>query len=209
MKKISLGNAFSYGWNTVIANFWPLAGIVLLLIIIEGGFSYLAQDSFAISILSTVLQVVISIMLIKVLLNLGSMKKVTFEGLGEAFDVFWTFLFAQILYGLLVTVGLIFFIIPGIIFAIKYQFVPYLIIDKKMSLSEAFKASNKMASGVQPSLFLFMILSILVQFVGFICLGIGLFFTIPLVWLAMLYIYKDVYRQQINESRKPSAEVKE
>lgn len=122
--------------------------------------------------------------------------------MGKSFDNFWNFLFAEILYGFLVVIGYILFIIPGIIWSIKFMFVPFLIIDKKMKVSEAFKTSNKMASGVQWDLFGFIILSILIEIAGVICFGVGIFVSIPLIWMAMLYIYKDLYKQLNASSTK-------
>jgi len=195
MKNISIEQSIKYGWRTVLDNFWPLAGLTFLLLVLSGLLGYLGEDNAYILFLTYIVQVVVSLIIIRVTLNVFEKNEVSFNGLGDAFNNFWNFLLGFFLYGIIVMIGCMLFIIPGIIWAIKYTFVPFLIVDKKMSISEAFKTSNKMASGVQWSLFGFWILSVLIQFAGFLCFGIGALLTIPLTWMAIVYIYKNLLKQ--------------
>jgi len=71
--------------------------------------------------------------------------------------------------------GLIFFIIPGIYFAIRFQFVPNLLVDKKMKFKEAFALSTKMTENIKWKLFGFGMLQ------GIMCLGIFLLGLIALI----------------------------
>ena len=49
------------------------------------------------------------------------------------------YLGASILYGLMVAVGIIFLVIPGIYLAIKYQFYGILIVDKNLDIMASLK----------------------------------------------------------------------
>lgn len=102
------------------------------------------------------------------------------------------YLIASILLMLLIGVGLLLVIIPGIYFALKYFFVPYLIIDKNMKIGEAFKASSKMTTGHKFSLFVLGILAIIVNILGFVALIYGLLVSMPVTLLAYGYAYNKL-----------------
>lgn len=60
---------------------------------------------------------------------------------------------ASILMGIIVMVGYLLLIIPGIIWSIKYRYVQWLIIDRKMDLKAAFSTSAAMVEGYKKRIF--------------------------------------------------------
>ena len=101
--------------------------------------------------------------------------------------------------------GLVFLIVPGIIFACKLVFVPYLVLDKNLDAIEAVKQSWKMTSGYAGTVFLIGLISIPIFIVGLICLGVGV--VISLMWItsAMAYLYHRV--SMINAQEEPQPQV--
>lgn len=75
---------------------------------------------------------------------LKSANKISLEKLQLDGREFLRYLIANILYFLLVTIGLIALIVPGVYFLTKYFFVSYLIIDKKLPIKEAFQESARL-----------------------------------------------------------------
>lgn len=67
----------------------------------------------------------------------------------------WKFLWAIICYGFVVGLGSIFFIIPGILFALMYMFVPIMTIEKQLSVGNAFRASKELTDGYKVELLAF------------------------------------------------------
>ncbi|MEA3324508.1 MAG: hypothetical protein U9Q37_05135 [Euryarchaeota archaeon] len=59
-----------------------------------------------------------------------------------------------ILYGFIVVGGLILLTIPGIIWAIKFQFFDYLIVDKGLGPIDALEKSSEITRGVKWDLFI-------------------------------------------------------
>ena len=102
------------------------------------------------------------------------------------------FILGAILYGLIVLGGLILLIVPGIIWAIKYQFFAYLIVDKNLSPMKAIKKSGEITAGKKGKLFLLGLLFALINIIGAICLFVGLFVTIPTTMIAWAYVYRKL-----------------
>ena len=93
---------------------------------------------------------------------------------------------------IVVFIGFILFIVPGIIYGIKFMFAGYLIAEKTMGVIESLKKSSEITQGSKMNLFLFGILTALINVAGVLCLGVGLFITIPLTMVATAYIYRKL-----------------
>ena len=61
--------------------------------------------------------------------------------------LFWKFIFTEVMVALIVMIGFVFFVIPGIIFAIKLNFAGYISIDKELGPSESIKESWRITRG--------------------------------------------------------------
>ena len=89
---------------------------------------------------------------------------------------------------LIVVGGLILFIVPGIIWMIKYMFGPLLILDKKMGARESLRASGEMTDGYKWSLFAY---ALLIGIIGFGLLGtiLGSLIIVPVYLISYIFIY--------------------
>ncbi|HEX7444847.1 MAG TPA: hypothetical protein VF300_00510, partial [Methanothrix sp.] len=99
------------------------------------------------------------------------------------------YLVAGFFYGLMVVIGLLLLIVPGIYLGLKYQFFGYLIVDRGMGPFEALKESGRLTDGAKKDLFVFwlaLICGILV-----IMLVLGLLVALP-VGLMMAVISEDL-----------------
>lgn len=104
---------------------------------------------------------------------------------GEKFDVAAIFkgfhtnylnvVLANLLTGAILIAGFFMLIIPGIIFACKLAFVPYLIMDKEMDAVEAVKTSWEMTKGHTLTIFLMGLLAIPIGILGLLLLIVGVF----------------------------------
>ncbi len=89
----------------------------------------------------------------------------------------------------LIILAVILAIIWAIVWGIRYMFFPYLIVDKQMKAIEALKASSKITNGAKwDVLGLYIVLEI-VNFLGLLCLLVGIFWTLPTVLLAYAGFY--------------------
>lgn len=97
----------------------------------------------------------------------------------------WKILGTMLLMAIVVSVGFIFFIIPGIILAYSYLLVPYLLIERKdLTIIETLKLSRKMMNGHKLDFFIFSISFIGWQILAPFTLGILYIWLYPYMIVA-------------------------
>lgn len=116
-----------------------------------------------------------------------------FDHSNEALKKFGSFAGVGILSGLIVFIGYIFFIIPGIILQFSYALVFWLIADDPaMPVIDALKLSRKMMYGYKWKLFCLNCRFIGWWLLSIFTLGIGLLFVIPYQVCANIHFYRNV-----------------
>ena len=96
---------------------------------------------------------------------------------------------AGIIVGVMVIVGLIFFIIPGIYIAIRLMFFTYYIVDKDAGIMDSIKMSWELTKNGVINLFLLAIIFFIINFIGAMLI-VGLAVTLPLTFLATAVLYR-------------------
>ena len=111
--------------------------------------------------------------------------KLEIKNMFEAFQNYWNAVLAALLVSAIVIVGFFLLIVPGIIFACKLAFTPYLVMDRKMTVIEAVKGSWSMTSGHAWKVFLIGLLAVPISIAGLICFGVGIILSI--MWISMAF----------------------
>ena len=117
-----------------------------------------------------------------------------------AFKNYWSAVGCSFLVGIIVGIGFIFVIVPGIFLFCKLAFVPYLVVDRKMGLGEAFSTSWKMTSGHSWKVFLIGLLGIPIMIAGLIVFGIGAIISMMWISTAFASLYHAVSTSQEAEA---------
>ena len=114
----------------------------------------------------------------------------------DVFSVFqrnyWNAVIANLVVGVIIALGIIMLIVPGIIFACRLAFVPYLVVDRKMDVMEALRVSWDMTRGYGWNIFLMGILAFFVVIGGLILLFVGVFVSIMWISSAFAAMYHAV-----------------
>ncbi len=118
--------------------------------------------------------------------------KLEIKDMFAAFQNYWNAVLASLLVIIIVVIGFILIIVPGIIFACKLAFTPYLVVDRKMEVIEAVKESWRMTNGHAWKVFLIYLLGIPISIAGFICLGVGFIIAAMWITLAIASFYHSV-----------------
>jgi uncharacterized membrane protein len=184
--------AFSHGWHTMKKYFIELLVVILVLILfsIPMGIvnSFVDRATFGYSSL-TIFGIAYSIIVLGPIsfgVNWLFLKAVRHEpfktyDMFMAFQNIWNVVIANILVGVIVGIGIVLLIVPGIIFACRLAFVSYLVMDQKMEAIEAVKKSWEMTRGYSWTIFGMAIMSFFIAIAGLICLGVGILPAI--IWI--------------------------
>lgn len=198
-KKFVIGDSLSKGWSIFKANvgFFVLLLVVAWLVffalwIVGGMVQGSALLSFVMGLVNWAVQILIGIGFIKIALKFVDGGKGEIADLFSGKSSFVSYLIASILYGIMVMVGSILLIIPGIIVAIIFMFYGYLIVDKRMAPIDALKKSMEITKGEGVHLFLFVLAAILVNILGALCLFVGLIVSVPVTLIANADIYRKL-----------------
>lgn len=191
--KASLGAA----WNLFKRHGWFLSGSFLITLLASFLLGGLADDrtlfgNIITNLLSIVVSILVSISWTTVALRYANTQKVTARDFFSRYNVFWKYLGASILYGLIVLGGIILLVVPGIIWAIKYKMFSYLIVEKGMGIRESLRESARITYGAKWKLFWFAILTGLINVLGLLVLGVGFLITAPIVMIANAHVYKSL-----------------
>jgi len=210
----SKSEAILFGWNTLKKNFRFFLGMLAIVVVVNvlvglviSSFSEEAPKVLVmvVSVISWVLDLLISIGVIKITLKFCDQEQATYRDLFSAYRLLLNYLIGSIVYGIIVAIGFVFLIIPGIYLAVKYQFYEYLIVDKGMGPIEAIKRSGVLTEGVKRNLVLFWLALVGINILGMIALGVGLIATVPVSWLANAYVYRRLQLQAENNQAIPLA----
>ncbi|MYM62949.1 hypothetical protein [Pseudomaricurvus sp. HS19] len=99
----------------------------------------------------------------------------------------------MILMYVLLVIGFLLLIIPGIYLSIAYSMALYLVVDKKMSPWRALETSRKAVTKHWFPMFGLMFVLALFNLIGMIPLGIGLIWTYPLLMIALGIAYRNMF----------------
>lgn len=151
------------------------------------------------SFVSFVVALVLGLLGVAVALVAARGQKITYESVMAYVslkNVLYYFV-ASILVGIVVVVGMVMLIVPGIIFAMMFSMTYYLLVDKGMGPIESMKASKHMTSGNKWLVLRTTTAVIMLNILGLLALGVGLLLTIPTSWVTMGYLYRYLNGEQI------------
>ena len=91
--------------------------------------------------------------------------------------------------GMLVLIGFIFLIVPGIYIMARLMFVQYLVVDRNLKFNEAIKMSWEISDGHVFSIVGFLAVMGFLFLIGFCSLIIGLLVATPIIMLSTAALY--------------------
>ena len=195
------GAALSYGWKKFQENAGPMLVVVLIPVaaqIVLGLIGRSVIHSLAAALLFQVLGVVVS-----AIAGIGVYRMALMITAGEPPDVGQAFRYDRMggwivfsfVFGLLVALGLILCIIPGLLFLAYFGFAPFFFIDRGSSLGDALTASRQAVQS--KGLAFAVLLSIVVGVLGLIACIVGVFVTEAVAYVAVAYLYRYATGQPV------------
>lgn len=147
------------------------------------------------SLVSWFLMTWLSIGYINFLLNIVDGKQAQFKEIFygvKTVEQFAYYVLVSLVYGALVMVGTLIFIIPGIILAIGLVFAHFYIAENRLGFKNAFKSSWEITKGNRWKMFWFAIVTVFFNLAGLFAFGIGLLVTIPMTQLMYARMFRNL-----------------
>lgn len=203
MNTFSINASLGAGWDTFKKRPWFLIGAPILLYI---GFILVSVVLGEIGKIGTVLSLAAGFanIVINIFVGMGMISfllkayddpmKLTLRDFWHP-EPFWKYVGASLLSCVLVVVGLILLVVPGIILSIVLMFAPYLVIARSLGPVEALKESARITRGHRWALFGLVLMMALVNIVGLLALVAGLLVTIPVTSLAVIHAFRTLEQQ--------------
>lgn len=202
-KKFARAEAFRFGWEKMKKHLWFFAGMLFVVMAVNGlqsYFSHLNPMFFPVAhvagtVFFWVLGFVVQVGLIRVALRLHDGAPAGFAQLFAEWSLFLKYLAGSILYAMIVLGGLVLLIVPGVMWAVRFQFFSYFIIDRNAGPVEALKLISKATEGARLDIFWFDLACLGAVILGFLAFFIGIFAALPTVMMATVFVYRKLQPQ--------------
>jgi len=200
INRFSIGEALSYGWKKLQENVGPLVTAALAILAVNVIFWLLGRGALAglMSLIGWFVSVLISMGLIRIALKIVDGQPVETADLFQRVDLALPYIIASFLVGVMVAIGFVFLIIPGVYLAITFGFYPYNIVDKEHGIMESIEQSAAITKAQKWDLFAFAVVLIFFNLAGALALGVGLLITMPVSLLAMAYVYRKLNGEPVS-----------
>jgi hypothetical protein len=199
-ERVAIEESIAVGWAVTKKRFLPIflyTSLALFLAFLPSALAAMAHDFLERNILFVLLLSLVTVVFVSVS-TLGIIKmNIAFKrGQDFTFDDFLSvgncllnYVGAIILSAIVVGTGLLFFIIPGIIFAIRLSVTDYFIVDRKMGPLQAMSASWTATRGCVGMLILFAGTMQLLMTLGTLVLVIGMIPAYMVMMVARAQVY--------------------
>ena len=199
---ISVKECISNGWSTFKTRPWffvqagaIVAGITIVIGMVEDALQIVTGEAVMAVITSVESLVTTTLFSIgTTALYLTAHRNSQDASFGQLWNPapFWRYLGITLIGGILTILGLILFIVPGIIIAIAFSFSGILVIEKGMGPIAALKESARLTRGHRMELFKLGLASLGINILGALALLVGLFVAIPLTSIAFIHAYRAI-----------------
>ena len=208
-KTFSIRAAIKHGWQVVTEDLGLYIAMVAIPILVTVVFS-IVQGILEkrVPVLPAMLGLAGTLMTL--LFQLGQIKMVlkTEENLKpEVSDLFsggplyLNSLKATALFLLRLIAGFVLLVVPAVIWALRYQFYNYAMVDKNLSARDSMRESARITEGAKWKLLELTLVLIALNIAGALCLLVGLLVTMPVSMIAMGHVYRELQGQSDSAPR--------
>lgn len=153
---------------------------------------------FVLNFGGTLFQWFMSIGIIIITLGVARGQRVEFGSLFAGGPYFVRMALYNVLFGLMVILGLLLFIVPGIYLALKFWPAGHFIVDRDCNLMKGFELAGQYTDGNKGACFVMFLIAFAVFLAGLLLFCVGFLFAYPLVTQMYTVAYLMMTRQQIH-----------
>lgn len=214
MEKLSVRECLRFGWQTFKSRPWIFVQVTLVIFVVSMALQfgtsllqgYVEDAAVPVYVVVTLALAVLSAIL-GTLIEMGmnafylrahdAPNEVRLANLRAPYP-FVKYFFTKLLAGLLVFAGFLLLIIPGIILALLFSFVAFIVMDKHLGPVDALRESVRLTKRNLLKIFLLSLTIAVLNILGLIALVVGLVVTIPVSVLAFVHAYRVLSGPQVS-----------
>lgn len=191
------GKYLQAGWGLFKQNPGGFIGFALLFFIIQGGLGSLPRIG---GLISLAISAPLGAGFYVVSAKLMQGRTPVFQDFFTGFQFFLPLLVLSLVSALLIILGFVLLILPGIFLMVCYLFPSMLIIDQRLDFWPAMELSRRTVQTQWFGFFVFVVLLVLINLGGAALLGIGLLVSLPVSACAVAAAYADLFGLQSDYS---------
>lgn len=214
---LSVGDFVRSSWQTFKKRPWFLVGSVILFYIISSiasfvaGLSSVLVEPFFGSVIGSIVAFACGIVVNSVVAMgwIAFFLKANDDIDAVRINDFWhpqpliSYIAVTILYALIVIVGFLLLVVPGVIAAVTFFFAPYLVVDRGLGPIAALKESARITKNNRWRVLALMGATVLVMFLGILALVVGLLVAAPIVFLICAHAYRSLWSAAASGVQQP------
>ncbi len=183
--EIRIGAWIGRGWEIFKANFGVILGahVVMILLVFAAGMVPAGSLVLTGPIMGGMIMLIFTAL---------RGRTPEFNELFAGFKQFVPLMLVNLVRSILILIGLVLCLLPGLYLGIAYLFSMFLVIDKKAEFWPALETSRKLIHKHWFGFFLFMLALTGINILGMLALCVGLLVTGPLTMCALCAAYEDI-----------------
>jgi len=210
---LNIGNCLRRGWALLRGDFWPIVGISALIIVLwavanSSGAIFSSQHGRT-TAEGSVLGLLVTgplfgglyLFFIKRIRGETTTVETAFSGFSNRFLHLFLASFVPLV---LIALGFICLILPGIYLAVAWMFTLPLVIDKGLDFWSAMELSRKTVSKHWWKFFGYAIILLVLKLAGLLCCLVGFFIAAPFTTASLMYAYQDIFGATGQTAPQPS-----
>lgn len=195
--RFEIGAAIMQGWRSFVANVVPMAAYAGIVLVVNLLVSWLTRGetgffgSLINSLVSFVISQLIAIGWLRIALDIVDGVPVTMDRVRESFGVLVPYIIAAIVFSIMVGIGFVLLIVPGIIVLVVFGFYGWALVDGRCrDAFEALRFSAEITRGERLHLFGFGVVIVLLNLLGVLLFVVGVLVTSAVSILAAAHVYR-------------------
>lgn len=198
--ELKIGQYLNEGFQLYKKNIGGFIGITFLIFVLYGASFTLSQENEIVGLFASlafnICLYLIMAGYIIVVKKVRNNEPYEFRDFFAGFkgDIAGQVIAITLISSMIIALGMVLCLLPGIYLAIAYTFGIYIMLFFKIDFWESLEYSRKIVSKKWFSFFGFLLLLGLLNILGLIFLGIGLFVTMPWAMCALYLAFEDVFK---------------
>ena len=192
-----------FGWSITRKNLLFLSGVALVVSLGPIAMQFMADRylenitvlRYLAWIASLILSFELTLGVYKIALNFVDDTPSEVANLFDFFHLVPQLIIGMVIYTVIFLAGLILFVVPGIVWSLKYSLFAYFILEDEMRAMDALRASAAATNDAKWPLLWLELSSIILVILGLLCMVVGVFVTLPVVYIAMAQVYRILKSQ--------------